>query len=164
MRIQQRFLRFAILGIISAVSATASASNDKEEQYPDDWAQYEFPNQQLPGPSAQYQYHDGAAASRYGAEKVKLPEGFELGEGRTTRITTPDVVTDTSRATPGASDSLPASSEKFVTIFPITYKGIPLSKDSGAMTMVSGDNRLLVVRKRGLPTIVDPTNPIPVVQ
>ena len=49
--------------------------------------------------------------------------------------------------------------EKFITLQPIAYQGIPLSKGSDYTTVVGGDNRLLVVRRRGLPASVDATTP-----
>ena len=51
------------------------------------------------------------------------------------------------------------SNEKFITVHPLAYRGIPLSKGSDYMTIVGANNWLLVVRRRGLPNAVDGTTP-----
>src|SRR5262249_41760747 len=60
-------------------------------------------------------------------------------------------------ATPSASTPASTESEKFITLFPLAYKGIPLSKGSDYLSVVDGNGRILATRKRGLPSKVDAT-------
>jgi hypothetical protein len=146
----------------------ASVANEAK-QYPDGsrlQQEYEFPNQPLSVPVAR----NGARSAIIGfagaaQAQANLPDGFALLPGKTSRIETPSSTpvepggTRAAPAAPGAPANPPAINEKFITVHPIAYQGIPLSKGSSSTTIVSGDNRLLVVRKRGLPASVDATKP-----
>ncbi|HEY7688000.1 MAG TPA: hypothetical protein VH835_04885 [Dongiaceae bacterium] len=87
-----------------------------------------------------------AAASEIQAE---LPPGYTLLPAPTAHIT---------EAAAGAAAPTGAS-DKYITVYPLQYNGVPLSKGSDYMAMVSGTGTLLVTRQRGLPESVDGTDP-----
>ena len=124
---------------------------------------YDFPAQPLnlpTGPSSATLATRGLAAATQA--QAGLPDGFALLPGQTTIIAIQNPSASASARTPAATGAAANSSalmEKFITLQPIAYQGIPLSKGSDYTTVVGGDNRLLVVRRRGLPASVDATTP-----
>jgi hypothetical protein len=96
-----------------------------------------------------------AAAARI---QASLPEGFTILNAPTRQIGASTTGASPSAAPSGNSNAAP-SDEKFVTVHPVAYRGVPLSKGSDYLTIVSGDNRLLVTRRRSLPNAVDGTTP-----
>src|SRR6266404_74355 len=114
--------------------------------------EYETPNQPLAAPAAGDAARPAvlglAAATRV---QATLPEGFTVLPGATRQI-----ASATARA---AGAPAAPSNDKFITVHPLAYRGVPLAKGSDYMTVVGADNRLLVARKRGLPTAVDGTTP-----
>jgi len=94
-----------------------------------------------------------AAAARI---QATLPEGFTILPGETKQIGPAVTPPNAARA---ASGPVGASDQKYITVHPLKYQGVPLAKGSDYMTVVSADNRLIVARKRGLPDAVDGTTP-----
>jgi len=135
------------------------------KHYPDGMRlreQYDTVNQPLNLPAARDEAKRAAvglaAASRV---QARLPDGFTLLPGTTVQVSMAGGPANESArplAAPSAANA-PTANEKFITVHPLAYQGVPLSKGSDYMTMASGDNRLLVERKRGLPTEVDATSP-----
>jgi hypothetical protein len=98
-----------------------------------------------------------AAATRI---QANLPEGFALLNGNTSHLAPPPARPTARMAPPTtAAPSAPnaPSAERFVTLFPLAYKGIPLSKGSDYLSVMDGEGRILVTRRRGLPQKVDAT-------
>jgi hypothetical protein len=146
----------------SSSSLLATAASDRY-RYPDGsrlQAQYETINEaiSLPsvGPTAR------AAAAGLGAAakiQVKMPDGYSLLAGTTSHLP-PRAAPTTAATPPGATTPAAADpTEKFITVYPLAYHGIPLSKGSDYLSVVNGEGRLLVTRKRGLPSKVDSIQP-----
>lgn len=144
--------------------ATPLAAVSSELKYPDGarlQEEYSMPNQSLAVPStgeaARPAVMGLAAAARV---QATLPEGFTILPGETKQIGPSGM---RASAAPAAAPTLAApatpSDQKYITVHPLAYQGVPLAKGSDYMTMVSADNRLLVARKRGLPNAVDGTTP-----
>jgi len=95
-----------------------------------------------------------AAASEIQAE---LPAGYTLGPASTAHIT--EATTGAESAPAAGAVPMVGASDKFITVYPLQYNGVPLSKGSDYMAMVSGSGTLLVKRERGLPESVDGTDP-----
>jgi hypothetical protein len=93
-----------------------------------------------------------AAAARI---QAKLPDGFTVLNGSTSHLI-PTPATAAPSATRSPSTPAPTD-ERFITLFPLAYKGIPLSKGSDYLSVVDGNGRILATRKRGLPLKVDAT-------
>jgi len=137
--------------------AVAPAAN----RYPDAsklQAQYSSVNQPLNLPPARSASRAASAGFASAASvQTDLPDGFTLLAAPTSHIGGsggPAGANATVSATPAAG-----STEKFITVFPLAYRGVPLSKGSDYLTVVNGEGRLLVTRKRGMPTRVDATQP-----
>ena len=58
-----------------------------------------------------------------------------------------------------AADRVASSTEKFITVFPLAYRGVPLSKGSDYLTIVDGNGQIQATRKRAMPSKVDATQP-----
>jgi hypothetical protein len=118
-------------------------------------AQYETVNQQLDLPPGRTSMRAAAAGLAAAARvQANLPDGFALLSAPTSHIGGTARQAGLAPA-PGAADA----TEKYITVFPLAYQGIPLSKGSDYLTVVNGEGRLLVTRKRGLPTKVNATQP-----
>lgn len=91
------------------------------------------------------------------ADNVKLPEGFKLQSGRTTKIMDRGVTGTRLKATANAIPD--RSSSKYVTLYPVEYKGVPLAKGGDYLTILSEDGRLLATRQRNFPSTVNATKP-----
>jgi hypothetical protein len=132
-------------------SPLASATSDRY-RFPDGsklQAQYESSNEMVGLPSTGIAGR--ASAAGFGAAaKARMPDGYSLLAGTTTHLPS-RVAQRAAAATPPAADP----SEKFITIHPLAYQGVPLSKGSDYLSVVNGEGRLLVTRKRGLPAKVD---------
>lgn len=119
--------------------------------YPDgstSGAEYDMPNLPLAASST------GDVANAMGlaaAAQATLPEGFVLLPAETKRTGAIAPVNVAKAASP--------ANEKFITVHPLAYRGVPLAKGSDYMTVTNADGRLLVTRKRGLPDSVDATQP-----
>jgi hypothetical protein len=139
-------------------SPVASASQETK-RYPEGrrlQGQYETVNQPMSVPEAQPSLR--AATTGFAAAtkiQANLPEGFTLLAAPTSHIGAPQA--SLTGAAPAAAAPGGSANEKFITVFPLAYKGIPLSKGSDYLSVASGDGRLLVTRKRGLPGKVDAT-------
>jgi len=144
--------------------ATAPAGN----RYPDGsklQTQYSPVNQPInlpPAPAVARAASAGFAAAA--SVQTDLPEGYSLLPAATSHLGG-----TAQPATPGAGANLAAATaaapaagspaEKFITVFPLAYRGIPLSKGSDYLTIVNGDGRLALTRKRGMPNQFDATQP-----
>jgi hypothetical protein len=86
-----------------------------------------------------------AAVAGFGAAaqiQAGLPQGFTLGVGSTTRLggeTPPQAA----RPLAGSEATAEPATTRFVTLYPIAYQGIPLSKGSDYLAIVADDGRLL---------------------
>src|SRR5262249_26348709 len=120
-------------------------------------AQYESVNEAVDLPPARPAARAAAAGLAAAARiQANLPDGLALLNGSTSHIS-PRPQAAQAAAAPSASAA--DSSEKFITLFPLAYHGVPLSKGSDYLSVVDGEGRLLVTRKRGLPSKVDATVP-----
>ena len=90
--------------------------------------------------------------------QAQLPAGFTLGSGATVYIPEGSAARQTPAAPQDGGETAGAS-DKYITVYPIQYNGIPLSNGSDSMAMTSGSGTLLVTRRRGLPETVDGTEP-----
>jgi len=143
-------------------STPLAAISPEVKQYPEGSRlreEYDTPNQPLAVPStgeaARPAVMGLAAAARV---QATLPEGFTILPGATKKIgpaiTPANAVPSRVRAA-----GTPSPDEKFITVHPLAFRGVPLAKGSDYMTIVGAENRLLVARKRGLPNAVDGTTP-----
>lgn len=93
----------------------------------------------------------------------RLPQGFTLRQGSTARI--PGAQPARAAAAPNTGFAAPnaaqagSADDKFVTVYPIAFEGVPLAKGSDYMAVVDEDGRLLHTRERSLPNNVDATEP-----
>jgi hypothetical protein len=87
----------------------------------------------------------------------RLPRGFVLREGQTTPVLTDLPAPRDAVAAEMAAEA--AAPGKVVSIFGLQFEGIPLSKGSDYLAIVSMDGRLLATRERGLPSAVNATEP-----
>jgi hypothetical protein len=139
-----------------------AAVSSEVKRYPDGnrlHEEYATPNQPLAAPAATRAARSAvtglAAAARI---QATLPEGFTVLPGPTKQIGASVTGANAApSAAPGVNPPAAPSDEKFITVHPLAYRGVPLAKGSDYMTMVGGDNRLLVTRRRGLPNAVDGT-------
>jgi hypothetical protein len=100
---------------------------------------------------------NAAAAAALGAAaeiQARLPANLTLGPGATTRISGDAPGQPRTRAAAPA-----AAPARFVTLYPVSYDRIPLSKGSDYLAIVDEEGRLLHTRERSLPTAVDATTP-----
>jgi hypothetical protein len=144
--------------------ATAPAAN----RYPDGSklrTQYSPVNQPINLPPARAGARAASAGFAAAASvQTDLPEGFSLLAATTSHIGGTDQPANPNAGAnlaPAAAAAPTAGSptEKFITVFPLAYRGVPLSKGSDYLTVVNGDGRLAVTRKRGMPTQFDATQP-----
>lgn len=142
--------------------AAAPAAN----RYPDGSklrTQYDTPvNQPINLPPARAAVRAASAGFAAAASvQTDLPEGYSLRVAPTSHIGGTDQPANPSAGLAPTTAAAPAGSpaEKFITVFPLAYRGIPLSKGSDYLTIVNGDGRLAVTRKRGMPTQFDATQP-----
>lgn len=148
-------------------SASPLAVAPAASRYPDGSklrAQYSSVNQSVVLPSASASVRAASAGFASAASvQTDLPEGFSLLAATTSHIggTEPPAGANPSANLSPATAPAPAanSTEKFITVFPLAYRGVPLSKGSDYLTIVGGDGRILVTRKRGMPTKFDATQP-----
>lgn len=147
-------------GALAQSQSPMMAVNSDAARYPDGSKlreQFDTPNRPLAIPNtAAEQRASVAGMTAATTVQAGLPEGFTVLQGQTVRIaasTAPAARADISAAA-GA-----ASNEKFVTLHPLAYHGVPLSRGSDYLTIVGENNRLLVTRKRGVPDEVDGTTP-----
>jgi hypothetical protein len=140
------------------------AVNSDAVRYPDGSRlreQFDTPNQPLTVPNAAASQRASVAGmSAATAVQARLPDGFTLLQGQTVRIAPSSAPGARANMAPsGASAAGASSDEKFVTLHPLAYHGVPLSKGSDYLTIVGANNRLLVTRKRSVPDSVDGTTP-----
>ncbi|CCE09503.1 exported hypothetical protein [Bradyrhizobium sp. STM 3843] len=163
-----------VLGMISAVATTvvpASAQQvpasplaaaPADNRYPDGsrlQAQYASVNQSVALPAASAAVRAAAAGfASAAAVQTDLPDGYSLLPATASHIGAAD---RQASVAPGANPTAAAAAatEKFITVFPLAYHGVPLSKGSDYLTVVAGDGRVLVTRKRGMPNTFDATQP-----
>lgn len=143
-------------------STPLSSVSIDTKHYPDGarlTGDYDTPNEPLmvpPGSEAARAPAMGLAAAA--RAKSTLPDGFTILPGMTMHIVPSDAQTNRGANPPGALSAAP-SDEKFITVHPLAYKGIPMAKGSDYLTIVGADSRLLVTRNRGIPRSVDATVP-----
>jgi hypothetical protein len=159
------------IGVISVMAATVIpvsaqqpasplAAAPAQSRYPDGsklQAQYSSVNQSVALPQGPARVR-AASAGLASAASVQpdLPEGLTLLAATTSHIggTEQPNIAPTAAAAPAGSPT-----EKFITVFPLAYRGVPLSKGSDYLTVVGGDGRIQMTRKRGVPTKYDATQP-----
>jgi hypothetical protein len=144
--------------------AMAPAAN----RYPDGsklQTQYSLVNQPINLPPARAGARAASAGFAAAASvQTDLPDGFSLLAATTSHIggtdqpANPNAGANLARAA-AAAPAAGSPAEKFITVFPLAYRGVPLSKGSDYLTVVNGDGRLAVTRKRGMPTQFDATQP-----
>jgi len=169
-------IKFA--GVIAGMVATGSpvsaqqqppsalAVAPAENRYPDGsklQAQYSTVNQPIVLPSAPANVRAASAGFASAASvQTDLPEGFSLLAATTSHIGGTEQPSGAGPANMAPASNTGATgnpTEKFITVFPLAYRGVPLSKGSDYLTVVGGDGRIQVTRKRGTPTKVDATQP-----
>ena len=144
-------------------STPLAAVSTDAKRYPDGHrlrSEYDEPNQPLAAPvtgdAARPAVLGLAAAARV---QSTLPEGFTILPAETKQISASGTPASAAPDAGGGNTPGPMSNEKFITVHPLAYRGIPLAKGSDYLTIVGANNRLLVVRRRGLPNAVDGTTP-----
>ena len=106
-----------------------------------------------------------AAAGFAAAAEIqgRLPAGFTLGQGSTSRVSAD--LPGRAAASPSARFAAPRAAatqpavDRFVTLYPVAFSGVPLAKGSDYLAVVTEDGRLLHTRERNLPGDVDGTEP-----
>lgn len=129
----------------------------EDKNYPDGGrirSQYEILKDGKPLPSVRIGMKT-TDVSEAVADGVKLPSGFKLRSGRTTKVMDRGTIGTRLKATSNATPD--RSSAKYVTLYPVEYKGVPLAKGGDYLTVVSEDGRLLATRQRNFPSAVDAT-------
>lgn len=108
------------------------------------------------GPSAEALLGFQAAA----AGQSQMPAGITLGRASTSRVMVrPPAPADTAALAASAGGAVDAQ-EKLITLFPLEYRGVPLSKGSDYLVVVNAANgSVLQTRERSIPTEVDATTP-----
>ena len=161
------------IGTISVIAATvipASAQQRPtsplaaapvENRYPDGsklQAQYSSVQQSVVLPSAAPSVRANSAGfASAAAVQTDLPEGFSLLAAPTSRVAEQPAGANVAPAT--GAEPAAGSTEKFITVFPLAYRGVPLSKGSDYLTIVGGDGQIQATRKRAMPSKVDATQP-----
>lgn len=107
---------------------------------------------QLPGMRAG---RDGRAAafSAAAALQDQLPQGFSLGEGDSVRVM--DQTSMAPMSGTGARTGAGGSQAKTVTLYPLRFQSVPLSKGSDLLVVTNDEGGVLTTRERGLPTAVN---------
>jgi len=156
-------MMLSAFGQQSSSSPLATTTSDRQ-RFPDGsrlQAQYETVNEMIGLPSGGPTQQRAAAAGFGAAAKIqaRMPDGYSLLAGTTSHL--PPRPAPTTAATPSATPTPAAAdpTEKFITVYPVAYRGIPLSKGSDYLSVVNGEGRLLVTRRRGVPLKVDSTQP-----
>lgn len=95
------------------------------------------------------------------AIQSRLPVGFNLGPGKTNRVSgdLPEAAGAARLGAVDAAEARDAPPDKYISLYPIEYQSIPLAKGSDYLAIVSEDGRLLHARERGIPDSVDQTDP-----
>ena len=157
-------LTFAYGGDIAPAAAREASTSpmagvsSEEYNYPSGGhlvAQYQTVNQPIALPAGTGTAKSKAVGFAAAAQiQTGLPEGFTLQPGFTARISATE-----ERAPDSSSREATAAgfTEKYIAFYPIAYQGIPLSKGSDYVSVIAGDGRVLVTRKRALPELVDAT-------
>ena len=112
--------------------------------------EYNLPDTELPVQAATPEVA-GLAAAMQG--QASLGEGFSILPAETRTIGPSGAPAE------AAAAAAPSPEAKFITVHPLAYQGVPLAKTSDYVTIISGDNKLLLTRKRGLPSSVDGSTP-----
>jgi hypothetical protein len=163
------------IGTISVIAATVIpvsaqqrptsplAGAPVENRYPDGsklQSQYSSVQRSVVLPSAAASVRANSAGfASAAAVQTDLPEGFSLLAAPTSHVGGTDQPVGANMAPATAADPAASSTEKFITVFPLAYRGVPLSKGSDYLTIVGGDGRIQATRKRAMPTKVDATQP-----
>jgi hypothetical protein len=93
------------------------------------------------------------------AGQVQMPPGITLGRASTSRVMARTATAGTASLTAEERSPVDAQ-EKLVSLFPLDYNGVPLSKGSDYLMVVNAaDGRVLHTRERSLPVAVDATVP-----
>ena len=163
------------IGTISVIAATvipASAQQRPtspvaaapvENRYPDGsklQSQYSSAQRSVVLPSAAPSVRANSAGfASAAAVQTDLPEGFSLLAAPTSHVGGTDQPAGANMAPATAADRVASSTEKFITVFPLAYRGVPLSKGSDYLTIVDGNGQIQATRKRAMPSKVDATQP-----
>ena len=163
------------IGTISVVAATVIpvsaqqrptspvAAAPVENRYPDGsklQSQYSSAQRSVVLPSAAPSVRANSAGfASAAAVQTDLPEGFSLLAAPTSHVGGTDQPVGANMAPATAADRVASSTEKFVTVFPLAYRGVPLSKGSDYLTIVDGNGQIQATRKRAMPSKVDATQP-----
>ena len=163
------------IGTISVIAATvipASAQQRPtspvaaapvENRYPDGsklQSQYSSAQRSVVLPSAAPSVRANSAGfASAAAVQTDLPEGFSLLAAPTSHVGGTDQPVGANMAPATAADRVASSTEKFITVFPLAYRGVPLSKGSDYLTIVDGNGQIQATRKRAMPSKVDATQP-----
>src|SRR6185312_15162133 len=155
------------IGTISVIAATvipASAQQrptspvaaaPAENRYPDGsklQSQYSSAPRSVVLPSAAASVRANSAGfASAAAVQTDLPEGFSLLAAPTSHVGGTDQPVGANTATATAADRVASSTEKFITVFPLAYRGVPLSKGSDYLTIVDGNGQIQATRKRAMP-------------
>jgi hypothetical protein len=81
---------------------------------------------------------------------LALMPGLEIRQGHTVQLF---------GAQPAARGATPPSFSKLITLHPVAYRGVPLAPGSDVLSIATATGRLLLVRERNLPQVVDGINP-----
>ncbi len=163
------------IGTISVLAATVIPSSAQqrptspvaaaptENRYPDGsklQAQYSSVPRSVALPSAAASVRANSAGfASAAAVQTDLPEGFTLLAAPTSHVGGTDQPAGANMAPASAADRAASSTEKFITVFPLAYRGVPLSKGSDYLTIVDGNGQIQATRKRAMPSKVDATQP-----
>jgi hypothetical protein len=163
------------IGTISVIAATVipasaqqrptspAAAAPAENRYPDGsklQSQYSSAQRSVVLPSAAASVRANSAGfASAAAVQTDLPEGFSLLAAPTSHVGGTDQPVGANAAPATAADRVASSTEKFITVFPLAYRGVPLSKGSDYLTIVDGNGQIQATRKRAMPSKVDATQP-----
>ena len=163
------------IGTISVLAATVIPSSAQqrptspvaaapvENRYPDGsklQSQYSSVQRSVVLPSAAPSVRANSAGfASAAAVQTDLPEGFSLLAAPTSHVGGTDQPAGANMAPATAADRVASSTEKFITVFPLAYRGVPLSKGSDYLTIVDGNGQIQATRKRAMPSKVDATQP-----
>ena len=94
------------------------------------------------------------------AGQAQMPAGITLGRANTSRVMLRQPSSGNGPALTAKASGMTDPHEKLVTLFPLEYNGVPLSKGSDYLVVVNAnDGRVLLTRERSVPTEVDATSP-----
>lgn len=100
-----------------------------------------------------------AEAATRGVIRARLREGYSLRAGFTVGVMRDVPAVPKAQINAETEAAAAKSKAKFVTLFPIAYKGIPLSKGSDFVAIGTEDGQLLATRERGVPSEMNATEP-----